>query len=208
MKRAFTFALSGHLMILLAIWLSGQTFYKPTRIQGYPTKINARVVDKTQIQQLRQRPPQKQQKSTVKPEVKKPIKKSVPVAKKPAAKPAPKQKEQTATPPPAQTTAPAANSLSVDAQDFPFPEYLLLMQYRVERQWNPPRVNLAGKSALIFFRLSRTGKVAEAKVERSSGNFSFDQAALRAVYSADPLPPLPDQSTMETLGVHFEFVGN
>ncbi|MEL6820750.1 MAG: TonB family protein [Calditrichota bacterium] len=207
MKRAFTFVLGGHILILLGIWVSGQTFYKPTRIQGYPTKINARVVDKTQIQQLRQRPPQKQQKATVKPDVKKPIKKSVPVAKKPEAKPTPKKQEQTSTPP-AQASAPAANTLSVDAQDFPFPEYLLLMQYRVERQWNPPRVNLAGKSALIFFRLSRTGKVAEAKVERSSGNFSFDQAALRAVYSADPLPPLPDQSTMETLGVHFEFVGN
>ena len=34
------------------------------------------------------------------------------------------------------------------------------------------------------------------------------QAALRAVYSADPLPALPEASTLNTLGVHFEFVGN
>ncbi|MGH1363301.1 MAG: energy transducer TonB [Calditrichia bacterium] len=206
MKRSFTYALGGHLLILLLLWLSGQTFYKPTRIQGYPTKINARVVEKNTIQQRSQRPPSLPKQEAAKPKVQPEPKKTAPTPKKQAAKPKAKPQNQQSAP--AAAAAPAANSLSLDAQDFPFPEYLLLMQYRVERQWNPPRAALAGKSALIYFRLERNGKVAEAKVERSSGNFAFDQAALRAVYSADPLPALPEESSLNTLGVHFEFVGN
>ena len=49
------------------------------------------------------------------------------------------------------------------------------------------------------------GAIQAPMVESPSGNFLFDQAALRAVTQANPLPPLPDQFEDEYLGVHFSF---
>jgi len=39
--------------------------------------------------------------------------------------------------------------------------------------------------------------VGESKLEESSGNFYFDQAAMRAILSSSPFPPLPDDFSQE-----------
>jgi TonB family protein len=36
------------------------------------------------------------------------------------------------------------------------------------------------------------GRVGEAKLVESSGNFYFDQAAMRAILASSPFPPLPE----------------
>ncbi|MEK7728328.1 MAG: TonB family protein, partial [candidate division KSB1 bacterium] len=56
--------------------------------------------------------------------------------------------------------------------------------------------------------INKNGKVLSTELEKSSGVFAFDQAALRAVQGANPLPALPEGSNLETLGVHFDFVAN
>ena len=55
-------------------------------------------------------------------------------------------------------------------------------------------------------QIEKSGRLSEVKVETSSGNVFFDQAALRAVLAASPLAPLPREFGESTLGVHFEFV--
>jgi protein TonB len=94
----------------------------------------------------------------------------------------------------------------LDATDFPFPHYLTLLQFRIESQWRPPYAGQDELLATVHFVVDKSGKVLSTELEKSSGVFAFDQAALRAVQSANPLPALPAGSNLETLGVHFDFV--
>jgi TonB family protein len=57
----------------------------------------------------------------------------------------------------------------------------------------------------VYFRVGRDGSIHSPAVETSSGSFLFDQAALRSVVQAGPLPPLPSGFTDDYLGVHFSF---
>jgi len=57
----------------------------------------------------------------------------------------------------------------------------------------------------VYFRITRSGSIDSPAVEASSGSFLFDQAALRAVVEANPLPALPGGFGDEYLGVHFSF---
>jgi len=44
----------------------------------------------------------------------------------------------------------------------------------------------------VVFRVLRSGRVGEAKLQEASGNFYFDQAAMRAILASSPFPPLPE----------------
>lgn len=96
----------------------------------------------------------------------------------------------------------------VDGPAFPFPHYLALLQYRIENQWQPAYLGEGQFSATVHFVVAKNGGIISVELEQSSGNFTFDQAALRAVHNANPLPPLPAGTGLETLGVHFDFVAN
>ena len=47
------------------------------------------------------------------------------------------------------------------------------------------------------FTILRSGLVVEPDIEESSGNFYFDQAALRAIQSSSPFPRLPEEFFQE-----------
>ena len=96
--------------------------------------------------------------------------------------------------------------MKIDAPEFPFPEYLALIQYRIESQWQPPTNAGGGLLTTVYFRIGQQGDLSEIKVTKASGSFVVDQSALRAVYAANPLPPLPAGSGLSSLGVHFDFV--
>lgn len=98
--------------------------------------------------------------------------------------------------------------IRLDAPEFPFPHYLALLQFRIESQWRPPYAGVGEYLATVHFVVDKSGRVLSSKLEKSSGVFAFDQAALRAVQGANPLPALPEGSDLETLGVHFDFVAN
>ena len=44
----------------------------------------------------------------------------------------------------------------------------------------------------MAFRISRSGRVTYSDLQEPSGNFYFDQAAMRAILSSSPFPPLPE----------------
>jgi TonB family protein len=202
MKNALLISFIGHLALFFLLWLGGLTFSKP-RLQGYPLKINAVLVEKSSVSG----PPSASSRRSVssqKPLKKLPeAKKSTPAPQKPKSAPQPQKTSEISE----VSGAPAATSLSIDALEFPFPQYLNLVQYRVERQWLPPATPEKEISCIVFFRIKRNGQAAEVTLAKSSGHFDFDQAGLRAVFNAAPFPPLPAESTSEFLGVHFEFVG-
>lgn len=98
----------------------------------------------------------------------------------------------------------AALDLTIEGQPFPFPGYLERIVNKIGSAWRRT-ANRAPLKAMVYFRVERSGRVSGIEVEESSGSFLFDQAALRAVADASPLPPLPDGYTSDYLGVYFDF---
>ena len=92
----------------------------------------------------------------------------------------------------------------LEGGDFPYTLYLQGMHRRIGTNWFRPQV-AAGTATIIYFRILRDGTIAEAKVETSSGNGTFDRAALSAVRSSSPLNPLPFAYDGTYLGVHLTF---
>lgn len=96
---------------------------------------------------------------------------------------------------------------SLNASLFKFPFYLKSLENKISGQWSPPPVLLQEGifGAIVQFSVTRKGSIEFVEIEKSSGNSQFDQAALRAVYNASPLPPLPEGLTDDLLKVHFSF---
>ncbi|MDQ3282096.1 MAG: TonB family protein [Acidobacteriota bacterium] len=132
-------------------------------------------------------------------------------------------KKGSETPPVAKTAAPPATpalpagatstadvpvggigATGLEGGDFPYTIYIQGMQRRIGTNWFRPQV-AAGTAAIIYFRINRDGTITDAKVETSSGNGTFDRAALSSVRSSSPLNPLPFGYNGTYLGVHLTF---
>jgi len=112
-------------------------------------------------------------------------------------------------PGPATSTAPpvpvgGSGVTGLEGGDFPYSLYIQGMHRKVGSGWFRPQV-AGGATVIIYFRILRDGKITDAKVETSSGNGTFDRAALSAVRSASPLNPLPFAYSGTYLGVHLTF---
>jgi TonB family protein len=136
----------------------------------------------------------------------------IPVPKKPETK---KEGEKAKDPPPAPEEKPVdvgvaaeqGTGIAVDAPVFPFSYYLAAIERKVSSNWfSAVSEGASGISCVVYFRLRRDGSVDDAKIETSSGNAYFDRAALRAVKSSSPFPPLPRAFPDQYLGIHFTFV--
>ena len=57
---------------------------------------------------------------------------------------------------------------------------------------------------MITFAIARDGKIKDLKVEKSSGDDSFDFSAKSAVINAGPFPPLPMLYEKDELTVTLE----
>jgi len=131
-------------------------------------------------------------------------------------KPKPKQAEPPKPVTPAPTLAlPSAavgapgltGEVSVDAKDFEFTYYLVLVRNKIANNWAPPSglAGASGAKVVVYFRIARDGSVIGAQLESGSSYEFFDRSALRAVLVSDPLPPLPMGFGGSDLGVHFGF---
>lgn len=81
-------------------------------------------------------------------------------------------------------------------QDFKFPPYLAIIRVKIGLNWNPPP-GAKGAKAKVQFTILRSGRVTDTGLAESSGNFYFDQAALRAIQSSSPFPQLPEEFFQE-----------
>jgi protein TonB len=88
--------------------------------------------------------------------------------------------------------------------DFHFTYYVERMLALIESRWYKPAVS-AGTRARVGFVIDTSGRLSEIRLEESSGVASFDRAALRAIYAANPLPPLPPAYKKPNLRVHLSF---
>ena len=88
--------------------------------------------------------------------------------------------------------------------DFHFTYYIERMLALIEARWYKPAVPPQTR-ALVRFSILRDGRLENIELEQSSGLPSFDRAALRALYAANPLPPLPPAYRNQSLTVHLSF---
>ena len=100
----------------------------------------------------------------------------------------------------------AQTEVAVDAKKFPFSYYLSAIERKVSENWLSAQGGRdGGIVCVVYFRLSRNGRVSDLRVETPSGSSHFDRSALRAIRSADPFPPLPRAFGESWLGIHFTF---
>ena len=93
--------------------------------------------------------------------------------------------------------------MTLNVSDFPFAWYLSRVQAKVTEKWVGKA--LPGQQPVAVFEISREGQVSRIAIEKSSGNSYYDQAAVRAITEANPLPPLPAEFPGQTLRVHLGF---
>ena len=109
------------------------------------------------------------------------------------------EKPATAAPAaPAEGAEKAASVVVAQPQDVNLPGYLPLVREKIERNWNPPP-GARGIKVKVVFTIQRTGILTDVRLLDSSGNFYFDQAAIRSIRSSNPFPPLPEQFSRESL---------
>jgi len=89
-------------------------------------------------------------------------------------------------------------------QDFEYAYYVQQMLARISANWQ--RVPVRGETVVIVrFTILKNGSVQDVEVEQSSGLAMLDRAAMRAVFLADPMPPLPNTYPRDRVGVHLRF---
>jgi periplasmic protein TonB len=131
-----------------------------------------------------------------------------PVAPKASSAPATREVAPPAPPPPfgrPTGVTQGSGALASVEGNFPFQWYLTAVQRKVYEQWTQPLSSAQGHRAVIVFEIARNGEVSRARVEKTSGDAAYDLAALRAVASANPLPPLPAEFKGTMIRVHFGF---
>lgn len=96
-----------------------------------------------------------------------------------------------------------ASVTSFDA-DFPFAYYVEQLLSLIGANWFKPE-SAEGTNCVVSFRILRSGQVTDVKVDSTSDVSYYDRAAARAVYAANPVPPLPPDYRNDSLGVHLKF---
>lgn len=101
---------------------------------------------------------------------------------------------------PAVPVVPAAYNVrnSIDYQP-----YMNEMQRRIKRAWFPPKC-ATSQLAKVTFKTSKDGYISDIKFVTHSSTKTSDDAALRALANAQPLPKLPEGSP-DKMDVEFTF---
>jgi len=88
-------------------------------------------------------------------------------------------------------------------------EVLITITDRIVSQWRRPIDYTGGLEVNLRLDLSRDGNVIDIRVSNSSGNFAFDQSAVRAVKKAEPFKEIAQfnlqtfEDTFKTLTIKF-----
>lgn len=86
-----------------------------------------------------------------------------------------------------------------DSDDFTYLYYTRRLVAAIKARWTRPPID--GVEALVHFRIASDGTVSELELVESSGVTRFDNAGLRAIELASPVPPLPRSFRKPSLGV-------
>jgi len=94
--------------------------------------------------------------------------------------------------------------LLLDEPTFQYEWYKARLEDALKSVWRKPVLE-GSPSASVHFTISAAGAASEVQIVQSSGNSTFDQSVVRAVYDAAPFPRFPPQYTSDRLGVLYTF---
>ncbi len=132
------------------------------------------------------------------------VEKKPPPPKRPVAPP-PKVVE----PPPKRVGSPFGSSLGastnqatlgVEDPNFTYGYYLDRVVAVISSNWVRPL--MGSMETRLHFRIQRDGRITDLRVVTASATREFDEAALRAVETSSPLPPLPKGYSQDDLGIN------
>jgi TonB family protein len=96
----------------------------------------------------------------------------------------------------------------IGLSNFPFTYYLELLLDRISSNWLKSQVSSGTSDELfttVYFKIYKDGKISVVEIEEKSGIHALDMAAVRAVQSGAPFPPLPYEYEEEYLTIHLRF---
>ena len=96
-------------------------------------------------------------------------------------------------------------NIQTDFANFPYPWYITEVRNSLWIEWEKRRPAGSTLAALVTFSIARDGKIKHLKVEKSSGDDSYDFAATSAIINAGPFAPLPMLFEKDELTVTVEF---
>jgi protein TonB len=88
--------------------------------------------------------------------------------------------------------------------------YIDAVRRRINQNWLQSTIDPAIRAArtarcTMTFTIARDGTVKDIRVAQTSGNYSMDTSAQRALLSSSPMPPLPNDYSGSYVNVTFDF---
>lgn len=200
MRREFLISFAGHAALLAAI--SFLTTVAKPRDPRRPQVITVQLLPAAGTPQ-----PQPASTKLVEP-VPKPEPKPEPKPQaKPESKPQSKPQAKPQTKPGQDVIRRQGLGAKVEgAEALGYNYYLAQMLDKIAQNWEDPYAAQTGAwRATVMFVIERDGTLSEIKVEKGSGDRTYDRACLRAVQVTERLPPLPPEFTAPRLKIHLEF---
>ncbi len=104
--------------------------------------------------------------------------------------------------------SPGDAPVPLETTDPRFHAYFSKVRERIKATWTYP--SAAGQRGIegevvVEFRIAKDGHLVSTDVWRSSGAAILDDYSIRAVQTAAPFPPLPDDVATEVLTIHSTF---
>ena len=93
-------------------------------------------------------------------------------------------------------------------EDFEYAWYRSMVISKLNGSWIKPVLpfqTVQPLQATVTFIIEKDGSVSSLEIDSSSGYPALDRSAIRAVYDASPLPPLPMQISQSNLQARFIF---
>lgn len=89
-----------------------------------------------------------------------------------------------------------------------FGYYAQILRDQVARNWRTDHIDPRLKTApivIVTFELLRTGAIRDVRLLQRSGNFELDNSCQRAIFDAQPFPPLPAGFERNSAVIEFQF---
>ena len=104
---------------------------------------------------------------------------------------------------------PSKKGLTFDTSEFRGRGYMRMLKERIERIWKyPDEAARRGISGDLYmkFSIKKDGSLGEIEILRTSGYRDLDEAAMKAIKSAEPFWPLPDDWDKDPLEIKGHFI--
>jgi TonB family protein len=119
------------------------------------------------------------------------------------------EKEKTVTSPQPSSAKPFTSSTASPAQmQSKLNEYYSMIWAKIKQEWTIPENVLketVDLETIIVIIIERDGRIQRSWFEKRSGDVHYDQAAMRAILKADPLPSIPREINETTLEIGIRF---